>query len=279
MALRTSEAIDLGARALPARRGIPDPRREASWLLARAWGVDEVSLRLHPDRDLPDDVETRFLDWLERRASGEPAHHLTGTCEFWGREFEVSPAVLVPRPETELLVQVALELPISPTARVLDVGTGSGCVAVTLAAERPRWRVAAVDRSGEALAVAGANGRRHGVEVAFHEADLTTGFDPPWDLVVANLPYLPTSMIRSLPREVSFDPVAALDGGADGLDLVRRLIVDLPRVLRICGAAILELGDDQADEVAALAVTAGMGVARRIQDVGGCERVIVLQLR
>jgi release factor glutamine methyltransferase len=279
MAMTTQGAIALGAEALPARRGIPDPRREAAWLLARAWGVDEVSLRVHPERELPAEVEARYRAWLERRAAGEPAHHLTGECGFWGRDFTVSPAVLVPRPETELVVRVALELPLSPSARVLDVGTGSGCIAITLAAERPKWRVAAVDRSAAALEVARANAARHRVEVAFAEADLTTSVEPPWDLVVANLPYIPTADLAELPVEVGFDPVAALDGGADGLDLVRRLVADLPRILRVCGGAVLELGEDQADRVAELAVASGLGVARRIADPGGCERVIVLQPR
>ncbi len=277
--MTTQDAIASGAEALPRRRGIPDPRREARWLLARAWGVTETELLVHPERALPAEVETRYRDWLERRAAGEPAEHLTGNCDFWGRQFTVSPAVLVPRPETELVVQVALELPISPTARVLDVGAGSGCIAVTLAAKRPRWRVEAVDRSAAALEVARANAARNGAEVRFHEGDLTAAFEPPWDLVVANLPYIPTGELGALPREVGRDPTDALDGGADGLDLVRRLVADLPRLLRVCGAAVLELGEDQADTVAELAVSAGLGVARRITDAGGCERVIVLQPR
>jgi len=277
--MTTTEAVAIGERALPRRRGIPDPRREAAWLLAHAWGVTETELRVHPERELPAAVEARYREWLERRAAGEPAHHLTGECEFWGREFAVSPSVLVPRPETELVVEVALELPLSPTARVLDVGTGSGCIAVTLAAERPRWQVSASDRSAAALEVARANAARHEVEIELHEADLTTAFEPPWDLVVANLPYIPSGDLAALPREVGFDPVAALDGGTDGLDLVRRLVADLPRILRVCGAAVLELGEDQADEVARLAVASGLGVARRIKDPGGCERVVALQPR
>ncbi|MEX1308984.1 MAG: peptide chain release factor N(5)-glutamine methyltransferase [Candidatus Sulfomarinibacteraceae bacterium] len=277
--MTTQDAIAVGERTLPKRRGIPDPRREASWLLARAWGVDEITLRLHPEREVPADVEDRYRGWIERRAAGEPAHHLTGECEFWGRSFRVSPAVLVPRPETELLVQVALDLPLSAAARVLDVGTGSGCIAITLAAERPEWRVSGVDDSPQALEIARANAERHNVEVVFHEGDLTTSMAPPWDLVVANLPYIPTGDLAHLPVEVGHDPVAALDGGPDGLDLVRRLVGDLPRLLRPCGGAVLELYEDQADPVAELAAAAGLGVARRIKDPGGCERVVVLQPR
>ncbi len=277
--MTTLEALQLGTTALPRRRGIAEPRREASWLLAHAWGVSETELRIHPERELPADVETRYRQWLERRAAGEPAEHLTGVCRFWGRELAVSPAVLVPRPETELLVQVALELPLSPQARVLDVGAGSGCIAVTLAAERPRWRVSAVDRSPAALAVARINAARHGVEIEWHEGDLTETFEPPWDLIVANLPYIPSGDLVALPVEVRRDPPAALDGGPDGLALVRRLIADVSRLLRVCGAAALEIGEGQADEVAKLAVAAGLGVARRITDAGGCERVVVLQPR
>jgi release factor glutamine methyltransferase len=277
--MTTQDAIAVGQRALPQRRGIPEPRREARWLLARAWGVTETELLVHPEREIPAAVEARYREWLERRAAGEPAEHLTGSCRFLGRDFAVSPAVLVPRPETELLVEVALELPLPPTARVLDVGTGSGCIAVTLAAERPGWRIAAVDASPAALEIARTNASSHRVEIAFHEGDLATGFEPPWDLVVANLPYIPTAALEDLPIEVGFDPTDALDGGADGLDLVRRLVADLPRLLRSCGGAVLELGEGQADRVAEIAAAAGLGVARRVRDAGGCERVIALQPR
>ena len=144
--MTVAEALAKGSDILPRREGLPEPGREAAWLLAAAWGVEEITLRLHPEREVPVEVERRYESWLERRAAGEPAHHLTGSCPFWGRDFEVSPAVLVPRPETELLVEAALDLPIPNKARVLDIGTGSGCIALTLAAERPRWRVWALRR-------------------------------------------------------------------------------------------------------------------------------------
>ena len=268
-----------GAQLLPRREGIPDPRREATWLLAAAWGVEEIALRLHPEREVPEEVARRYESWLERRAAGEPAHHLTGSCLFWGRDFEVSPAVLVPRPETELLVETALNLPLPCETKVLDVGTGSGCIALTLAAERPQWRVSAVDRSPVALAVARRNRDRHGVAIPLFLADLASAVAPPWDLIVANLPYVPTDDIGQVPVEVRHDPQAALDGGDDGLDLVRRLLADLPRILRICGGAILEIGEGQAEAVAAVAENSGLAVARWVRDVGGVKRVIVLQVR
>jgi release factor glutamine methyltransferase len=272
-----AEALQIGAALLPRREGIPDPRREASWLLAAAWGVEENTLRLHPEREVPEEVAARYRGWLERRASGEPAQHLTASCPFWGRAFEVTPAVLVPRPETELVVEVALALPLLESARVLDVGTGSGCIAVTLAAERPRWRVAAVDSSAAALAVARRNAARHGVDVPLFQGDLTAATAPPWDLVVANLPYIPSAELANLPVEVHHDPPRALDGGADGLDLVRRLLGDLRRLLRPCGGAVLELGENQAAAVTAASGAAGLATARRLRDAGGCERVVVLQ--
>ena len=264
---------------LPEREGIPDPRREATWLLAAAWGVEETTLRLHPEREIPPEVARRFEDWLWRRTAGEPAHHLTGICPFWGRDFEVSPAVLVPRPETELIISTILDLPLSTEAKVLDVGTGSGCIAVTLAAERPRWRVWAVDRSSASLLVARRNADRLDVTVPLWLGDLTTAVSPPWDLVVANLPYVPTVDVQQLSVEVRHDPDAALDGGIDGLDLLRRLLTDLKRLLRPCGGAVLEIGDGQVDAVSELAYGAGFAMARRVRDVGGVERVVVLQPR
>lgn len=273
------ELVEGGARRLPRRDGLPDPRREARWLLARAAGVPESWLLIHRDAVLPDEAASRYQAWLERRAAGEPAHHLSGSCSFWGRDFAVSPVVLVPRPETEIVVAVALELPLPATARVLDVGTGSGCLAVTLAAERPGWSVRAVDLSLSALGVARRNARRHGASLAFACGRLGSCLDGGYELVVANLPYIPTARLESLPLEVRHDPVLALDGGADGLELIRSLLDDLPRLLSPCGGAILELGEDQADEVAHLAGRCGLAVARRVHDLAGCERVVVLQRR
>lgn len=271
------ELLREGVGMLPRRVGVPDPAREARWLLAAAWGVPESRVLAGPQAVVPTDVVTRFREWVRRRAAGEPAEHLTGRCRFFGRDFQVSPDVLVPRPETELVVDTALSLALPRAARVVDVGTGSGCLAVTLSLERPAWRVVAVDTSVAALRVARRNARRTGASVAFAASDLATALAPGFDLVVANLPYIPTAELGGLPVEVRHDPVTALAGGADGLDLVRRLTDDLGRLARRCGGAILELGEHQADEVAAHAASRGLAVARRVRDVAGTERVLVLQ--
>lgn len=271
--------LEEASRALPRREGIPDPRREALWLLARAAGVNETWLRIHPKAAVAADAVVRFKAWIERRAAGEPAHHLTGNCSFWGRDFEVSPAVLVPRPESELIIEAALALPLPASARVLDVGTGSGCLAITLAAERPSWSVLAVDRSLAALEVARRNVRRHAVAVPLICGDLTPALCGGYTLVVANLPYIPSGLVSDLPLEVRHDPSSALDGGPDGLELVGRLVADLHRLLPACGGAVFELGENQADRVAELADRSGLAVARRVRDPASCERVLVLQRR
>jgi len=271
-----SEVLAQATTALPSRRGLPDPHREALFLLAAASRIDEIHLRMYPEKKLPPEVEQLFFRWVERRRSGEPAEHIVGRCSFWGRFFEVTPSVLIPRPETELMVEAALESTLPRESRVLDVGTGSGCLAVTLAAERPSWRVVGLDRSSAALEVARNNASEHGVDIRWLQSDLGTAVAGPFDLVTANLPYIPTGWLPTLGEEISREPVLALDGGADGLDLVRRLIADLGRILAQGGHCLLELAEDQAEAVEELAVTHGLSPIGRRRDIGGCDRVVIL---
>ncbi len=272
-----NELLRQGAAILPRTPGIPEPRREAAWLLAKAWGRSELEIRLDPAAPVPDDVALRYRSWLERRAAGEPAHHLAGVCPFWGRDFEVSPAVLVPRPETELIVEAVLGSQSTAPARVLDVGTGSGCLAVTLALERPSWSVVATDVSMDALGVAKRNADRLGADVVLVGTDLATGLSETFDIVTANLPYVPSGAMAGLPAEVRHDPQRALDGGPDGLDLVRRLMADLPRVLVKGGVVLLELGEDQAPEVERLARRHLLHEGGRIKDLAGTDRIVILE--
>lgn len=234
-------------------------------------------MRLDPDGVVPESVAVRYREWVRRRAAGEPAHHLTGSCRFWDREFLVSPAVLVPRPETELLVDAALAWEPPPAAGVLDVGTGSGCLAVTLAAERPDWRVMAADRSLPALQLAAANARRHRVRVGFLCGDLASAVRGGVGLVVANLPYIPTRELPGLPVEVRHDPPEALDGGPDGLTLVLRLVADLPRLLAPGGLALLEVGPGQMEPVHREARRFGLEPLSPVHDLGGVARVLRLR--
>jgi release factor glutamine methyltransferase len=273
--MRVGDLLREAAAALPAGPALPDPAREARWLLAAALGCPESWLLAHADDVLPAPSVEQFRGWLARRRAGEPAHYIVGACPFWGRDFIVSPAVLIPRPETELLIASALSLPPSPPRRVLDVGTGSGCLAVTLALELSTAHVAATDVSLAALAVAHANARRHDAEVAFVAADLAAALVGPFDLVVANLPYLPAGLLTSLAPEIrEHEPVDALFGGPRGDELIAQLIADLPCLLAPGGHALLEVGDGQAEPAARRALAAGLLHVASAPDAAGVDRVV-----
>jgi release factor glutamine methyltransferase len=264
--------------ALAASADLVDPGREARFLLARLLDRPEAWLLAHPEAPVGPDLEAAFASWVARRRTGEPAHYIVGNCPFRGREYIVTPAVLIPRPETELIVERALALALPPRPRVLDVGTGSGCLAVTLALELRGGVVAATDRSVAALAVARRNASRHGALTGFSCGDLAAHLGCRFDLLVANLPYVPEGEIPTLPATVrDFEPVAALAGGADGAVLLRRLIVDLPRLLAPGGVALLEVGPGHAELLAGDVTAAGLAAARPIRDAGGVARVLELR--
>jgi release factor glutamine methyltransferase len=219
-------------------------RSDAMLIAAFALGVDRSWVIAHDDSEVDAATFEQIAALLRRRSAGEPVAYITGTAGFYGREFSVTPSVLVPRPETEHLIEDAIGA-MSSVARssVLDVGTGSGAIACTLAAELPAARIDAVDVSQEALMVARANADALGVSerITFFLGNLV---DPVrerrYDCVVANLPYVPTMDIASAPDPVSFEPVLALDGGADGLDLYRRLLGGVREVLETGGVLLME---------------------------------------
>jgi release factor glutamine methyltransferase len=267
-----------GAAALAPREGLPDPAREARWLLAQALGHSETWILAHHDEAVPAHLEALFHGWLARRAAGEPAHYIVGSCPFWGRVFSVTPAVLIPRPETELIVECALTVPHPERPRVLDVGTGCGCLAVTLALEFLGATVAATDVSPEAVAVARRNARVLGAQVRFVAGDLATHIRGPFDLVVANLPYVPAGEIPGLSMEIrAHEPYVALAGGEDGADLLRTLLADLPRLLAPGGYAMLEMGPRQRAGLQAGVAASGLTEVQRGLDHAGLERVLVLR--
>jgi release factor glutamine methyltransferase len=239
-------------------RGVENARLEAEWLLCAATGLDRVGLYLNFEKPLNDEELAAYRVMVARRGKREPLQHILGTQEFYGLDFEVTPDVLVPRHDTETLVNEALAR--MPGARsVLDIGTGSGCIAVALAHCLPVAAVTAVDISEATLKVARCNAERNGVSIEFLHGSL---FEPvagrQFDLIVSNPPYIPSGDMESLQPEVrDFDPRVALDGGLDGLEVYRRLIPDALTVLGHDGWLLVEVGVGQADDVSNLFNSAG----------------------
>jgi release factor glutamine methyltransferase len=259
-------------------RGLPSPRLDAELLAAHAFELPRVALYTQFDRPLLPAELTRFRELVQRRQRGEPVAYLTGRKQFWSLDLEVDNRVLVPRPDTETAVEVALEIGRSREgARIADIGTGSGAIALVLKKELPHAEVVAVDTSADALAVARANAERLGLTVTFLQGDLTEPLAalPPFDIVVANLPYVPSGDIPSLAPEVRSEPLLALDGGDDGLTLLRRLITQAPAVLAPGGALVLEVGAGQADAVLALTGAAGLVDPEQRRDLAGTFRVVL----
>ncbi len=275
-----ADLLEAGRTRLRAA-GVEPSARESALLLGRLLGLGEASVLARDTEAVPAEIEDRFFEWVERRSAGEPTAYVVGEREFFGRPFAVDRRVLIPRPETEHLVEIALELPLPTRARVLDVGTGSGCIAVSLAAERPLWWVAASDISLGALAVARGNARRNDVghRLALLATDLTGGTDlASFDLIVGNPPYVEEHVVPFLSRDVrDFEPRVALTLGADGFDATRRLIASAES-LRAGSWMVLEFGFGQGDEVLEIARQAGhFDRAELRPDLAGIERDVVLR--
>jgi release factor glutamine methyltransferase len=256
------------------------PGLDAQVLLARLLQVSRAWLLARPEQPLPPETGAALEAALLRLEAGEPLPYLLGRWEFYGLEFAVGPAALIPRPETELLVEHALGwLRAHPAARLAaDVGTGTGCIAVSLAAQVADLRFAALDLSAAALALAADNARRHGVErrVWLVQADLLPRLARRFDLVCANLPYIPTGELAGL-RVADFEPTLALDGGPDGLAVIRRLVGRLPAALAAGGRALLEIGAGQGAAALALARLSLPGArAAVLPDLAGRDRLLVL---
>jgi release factor glutamine methyltransferase len=257
-------------------RDIDSPRLAAELLLAETLGLDRVGLYLNFERPLQADELTAYRERVRRRARREPLAYILGRTEFWSLPFKVTPAVLIPRPDSELLVEVALPL-LAGAARVLDVGTGSGALAIALAHERPEWMVTAIDLSPEALAVAAENARSNGVAERVHclSGDLAVLPGGPFDLVVANPPYIPSGDLAALMPEVrDFEPHLALDGGRDGLEAYRALTRQAGAVLAPGGWLLVEVGLGQVANVQELFAAAGLTEIFTARDLAGIERVV-----
>ena len=254
---------------------------DAQVLLAHRLGQDRAWLIAHGDDALTRAQSDAFLALARRRRDGEPVAYLTGRREFWGLPLSVSPAVLIPRPETETLVELALaRLPKDREVRVLDLGTGSGAIALAIAHDRPQATILAVDVSDDALVVACANARRLNItNVEFAQSNwyddvASTWRDAPFDLVASNPPYIAAGDPHLGEGDVRFEPALALTPGGDGLDAIRRIVAGAPAYFAPGGTLVVEHGYDQADAVRALFVAAGFTDLVTVRDLAGIPRVV-----
>jgi release factor glutamine methyltransferase len=260
--------------------GPDDAALDAEVLAREALGWDRATLLARQRETLPPGFEEHFSALLARRLAREPVALIVGRREFWGMDFEVTRDVLVPRPETELIVEESLE-EVRAGRRcgvVADVGTGSGCLAVALARELPASRLVATDVSTAALGVARRNIARHGVRVVLVRTSYLAGLGGPVDLIVSNPPYVPESYGSLLPPEVrEFEPQRALFSGPDGMDALRAIFEDAPRVLAEGGRLVVEFGFGQEPLLRQEAARTGWIVARVRPDLQGVPRVAVLR--
>jgi release factor glutamine methyltransferase len=278
-----AEALTTAAQVLN-NAGVPEARREAGSLLSFILGKDRTFLISHAEDQLGDDSFRRFREGVERRASGEPLQYITGVQDFFGREFRVTPDVLIPRPETELLVEAAIGLVAEASEPfICDVGTGSGCIAVTLLCELRKARAVAVDKSSSALEIAKLNARNHAVleRIDFAISDCFSALDPgeyQFDMVVSNPPYVSEAMMAGLQREVrDHEPLVALSPGPDGLRVIRRLILEAPAFLKDEGYLIMEIGFDQGEAVQQLIADDVWRLLEIRPDLQDIPRILILQ--
>jgi release factor glutamine methyltransferase len=278
----TKEALAQAASQLR-ERGVETPRLDAELLLAHVLGANRAALFTWPDRRLTPKELTRFRELIARRVAREPLAYIVGHREFFGLDFAVDPRALIPRPETELLIEHVLRLAqdMASSLQIADVGAGSGAIAVTLAVHLPRATLYALDDSPGALALTAENARRHGVadRVLCLQSDLLGSLPAPVDLITANLPYVTTEEWEHLIPEIrEYEPRSALDGGLDGLNLIRQLLATAPPLLQSGGAVLLEVGASQGAAVTALAGQEfPQADVQLVQDYAGLDRLVVIK--
>lgn len=250
-------------------------RLEARVLAAHAWGVSPSWLIAHDTDRLTQQQSAHFMALLARRLRGEPIAYITGEREFYGRSFRVTPDVLIPRPETELLVeQVLAQMPLHESIHILELGTGSGCIAISLALERPDARITATDKSDAVLAVAQSNAHRLGAEIEWVKSDwFSTLEHRKFDFIVSNPPYVACHDTHLGQGDVRYEPQSALASGLRGLDDLIQIISQAPAFLQPPARIVVEHGYDQAGAVAQLLVHTGFGHINTVRDLAGQERV------
>jgi len=283
--VKTIREAQLRASSFLRERGAKDPGFEAELLIRHCLDWDRTQFLISMMEPIPSDVIERLDTLCQRRAQSEPLQYMFGSQEFYGRLFHVRPGVLIPRPETEILVEQVLRLADElwqgeKKLAVADVGTGSGAICITLASERPSWDVTTVDLSPEATAIAQENAEQLGASVRFLQGDLVEPLraaGETFDILVSNPPYIPSRDVDELDEEVRVhEPRMALDGGADGLVFYRRLCEALPQIIKPRAVVAFEVGIHQASDVAALMT--GSGVIEEvyiINDLAGIERVVI----
>lgn len=262
--------------------GIENAALDARVLVQAACNASDIEMIREPGVMLTADEESLLADYEARRLAHEPVSRILGRREFWGLDFEVTAATLDPRPDSETLIDAALDLLRGVEApRILDIGTGTGCLLIALLREREDAQGVGVDLSSEALSVAERNAERLGVSsrARFVEGVWSAGLPGPFDLVISNPPYIERDVLATLAPEVKLhDPAPALDGGPDGLDAYRALAAEVPFVLAPGGAAVLELGAGQAGQVAALFEAAGFTGPETKKDLSGVERALAARM-
>jgi release factor glutamine methyltransferase len=260
-------------------------RLEAELLLGHVLGLTRAQIHAHPHRRLDAAALDRYRELIERRRQHEPVAYIIGHKEFYGLDFYVDRRVLIPRPETELLVEKGLEIgrAISHRLTIADVGTGCGAIAISLTVHLPQAIAYALDASPDALEVAALNRRRHGVEgrVHLHQGDLLSPLTEPVDLIVANLPYVSWVEWEQLPRAIAaYEPRSALDGGPDGLDAIRRLLAQAQSHLKPQATILLEIGATQGEAVTNLAKCHfPAATVEVVQDYAGLDRMVVIDIQ
>lgn len=268
------EALKSGAEYLRSRE-IADAEYDAWYLMEFAGHISRAEYLLRRMEKMPKEVYIRYEELLRERGKRIPLQHLTGEQEFMGLSFAVNERVLIPRQDTELLVEEALKR-LRPGARVLDLCTGSGCIAISLKKIRPDLDVTASDLSGQALEIARENAKRLRADVDFVQSDLLEELSGAFDMILSNPPYIPTKTIDTLMEEVRFhDPKMALDGGADGLFFYRRIIAESKSHLTRGGWLIFEIGHDQGETVSHMMMEGSYTGVRVIKDLSGLDRVVV----
>ena len=283
MTISIAKATILGAQLLDAA-GVDEARREAGSLLAHVLGRNRTFIIAHAEDSLTDEQMGSFRNFVGRRAQGEPLQYITGRQEFFTLEFEVTPDVLIPRPETEIVVETAREL-LRDEARpfIADVGAGSGCIAISLLNELSEARAVATDSSPAALRVARRNAERHGVvnRLTLLESDCFSALEPAgqFRLIASNPPYVPDNERNTMQREVLYEPPTALFAGPDGLTVIRRLLRDAPLFLQRDSYLVLEIGFGQHEAVKKLIDRDVWKLMEIREDLQSIPRTVVLQNR